>query len=180
MFMQEFPKMIIHYKIMDVVNRLLKIEFCSIIFYIFAKISYDMRKLLSMFFFSVCTMLACDTYNHPSIPYRKVDFTIYPNDVMYYKLNTYGGYEYFTGGVNGIVVYRLDEWTFHAYDRACPYDWDAHESWIKVHPNGIMLIDSVCGSVFNILDGNVISGPARWPLRKYNTRYDGQSLRVYG
>jgi hypothetical protein len=108
-----------------------------------------------------------------------VDFTIYPNDVMYYRLNTYGGYEYFTGGVSGIVVYRLDEWTFMAYDRSCTYDWEDNTSWIWVHPNGIMLIDSVCGSTYNILDGNVISGPAIWPLYSYKTRYDGVQLRVY-
>lgn len=122
---------------------------------------------------------ACHNTYHPTIPYKKVDFTIYPNDVMYYRLNTYGGYEYFTGGVGGIVVYRLDEWTFLAYDRSCSYDWEENSSWIWVHPNGIMLIDSLCGSTYNILDGNVISGPAIWPLYQYKTRYDGFRLRVY-
>ena len=121
----------------------------------------------------------CDPYNHPTIPYKKVDFTIYPNDVMYYRLNTYGGYEYFTGGIGGIVVFRLDEWTFKAYDRSCSYDWEEAGSWIWMHPNGIMLIDSLCGSTYNVLDGTVISGPAKWPLREYHTRYDGMKLRVY-
>lgn len=137
-------------------------------------------KKLALILMTFVMLLSCDNYNHPTIPYRKVDFTIYPNDVTYYKLNTYGGYEYFTGGVNGIIVYRLDEWTFYAYDRACSYDWTDNGSWIKMHPNGIMLIDSLCGSIFNILDGNVLSGPAHQPLRRYNTRYDGQRLRIYG
>lgn len=139
-----------------------------------------MRNFVIIALLSCIIMLSCDTYNHPTIPYRKVDFTIYPNDVMYYKLNTYGGYEYFTGGVNGIIVYRLDEWTFYAYDRACSFDWQEPGSWIKMHPNGIMLIDSLCGCTFNILDGNVLSGPAKSPLRRYNTRFDGQRLRIYG
>ena len=130
--------------------------------------------LVSMLF-----IMSCDDINHPTIPYKKVDFIIYPNDVMYYKLNTYGGYEYFTGGVNGIVVYRLDEWSFYAFDRACSYDWENPDSWLWVHPNGIRLIDSGCGSVFNILDGSVVSGPARYELRQYYTRYDGWQLRVY-
>ena len=128
---------------------------------------------------SLLLLMSCKDINHPTIPYKKVDFIIYPNDVMYYKLNTYGGYEYFTGGVNGIVVYRLDEWSFYAFDRACSYDWENPDSWLWVHPSGIMLIDSCCGSVFNILDGSVISGPARYPLRQYYTRYDGWQLRVY-
>ncbi len=123
--------------------------------------------------------IACNSTYHETIPYKKVDFTIYPNDVMYYKLNTYGGYEYFTGGVSGIVVYRLDEWTFKAYDRSCSHDWWDSGSWIWVDQSGIRLMDSLCGSVFNILDGTVLDGPAQLPLREYNTRYDGVRLRVY-
>ena len=137
------------------------------------------RFIVAVLLMSLLLLMSCDDINHPTIPYKKVDFTIYPNDVMYYKLNTYGGYEYFTGGVNGIVVYRLDEWSFYAFDRACSYDWENPDSWMWVHPNGIMLIDSCCGSVFNILDGTVVSGPARYPLRQYYTRYDGWQLRVY-
>lgn len=137
------------------------------------------RKAIIITLLLAVVFTACRNTPHPTIPYRKVDFTIYPNDVMYYRLNTYGGYEYFTGGVGGIVVYRLDEWTFMAYDRSCSYDWEENASRIWVHPNGIMLIDSLCGSTYNILDGNVISGPAIWPLYQYNTRYDGVQLRVY-
>ena len=124
-------------------------------------------------------LVGCDYRNSKNpIPYVKVDFTIYPNDVMYYRLNTYGGYEYFTGGVNGIIIYRLDEWTFFAYDRACSYDFEEPGSWLTVAPDGLRLVDSLCGSTFNILDGNVLSGPAKWPARKYNTYYDGMRLRV--
>ncbi len=123
-------------------------------------------------------LMGCTTYEHP-VPNVSVDFTIYPNDVMYYRLNAYGGYEYFKGGVNGIVVYRLDEWTFMAYDRACPYDFEEHESWLFVDSDGLRLVDTLCGSTYNILDGSVISGPSRWPARQYRTRYDGMRLRVY-
>jgi len=137
------------------------------------------RIVIVTLLMSMLLLMSCDNINHPTIPYKRVDFTIYPNDVMYYKLNTYGGYEYFTGGVNGVVVYRLDEWSFYAFDRACSFDWDNPDSWLWMHPNGIMLVDSCCGSVFNILDGSVISGPARYPLRQYYTRYDGWQLRVY-
>lgn len=138
-----------------------------------------MRKIALFALTLLVVFTSCKNTYHPTIPYKKVDFIIYPNDVMYYKLNTYGGYEYFTGGVGGIIVYRLDEWTFYAYDRCCSFDWEESDSWIWMHPNGIMLIDSLCGSTYNILDGNVISGPAQWPLRQYYTRYDGVSLRVY-
>ncbi|MBR4787162.1 MAG: hypothetical protein IK013_04715 [Bacteroidales bacterium] len=137
-----------------------------------------MKKLLVLVLL-LPFLSGCTYYNHPTIPNRPVDFTIYPNDVMYYRLNTYGGYEYFTGGVNGIIVYRLDEWTFLAYDRACSYDYEEPASWLFVAPDGLRLVDSLCGSTFNILDGSVLSGPAKWPARKYKTRYDGMKLRVY-
>ena len=138
-----------------------------------------MKKIVFVILLLTVVLFSCDTTYHETIPYKKVDITIYPNEAMYWRLNTYGGHEYFTGGVSGIVVYRLDEWSFYAYDRACSYDWEEPESWIWVHPNGIMLIDSLCGSTFNILDGSVISGPARWPLRQYYTRYDGYKLRIF-
>ena len=137
------------------------------------------RRLFATALLTALFFTACDGTYHQTIPYRKVDFTIYPNDAMYYRLNTYGGYEYFTGGISGIVVYRVDEWNFVAYDRSCSYDWEEDGSWLKMHPNNLMLIDSLCGSTYNILDGSVISGPAKWPLRLYRTSYDGYQLRVY-
>lgn len=138
-----------------------------------------MKKIIAILIGILPLLVCCDFYNHPTIPNAKVDFYIYPNDAMYYKLNTYGGYEYFTGGVNGIIIYRLDEWTFFAYDRACSFDWHEHDSWLWVAPDGLRLVDSLCGSTYNILDGNVLSGPAIYPARKYNTRFDGMRLRVY-
>ena len=86
---------------------------------------------------------------------------------------------YFTGGVNGIVVYRLSTDIFCAYDRACPYDWENSAAWIVVEESGLTLTDNHCGSQFNIIDGGVIRGPAQFPLKTYKTRYDGMILKVY-
>lgn len=121
----------------------------------------------------------CHGYEHPTIPEVKVNFTIYPNSVNYLDLNYIGGYMYFTGGVAGIIVYRLDYSTFCAYDRACPYDWEDRDAWIVVEESGLTLIDPHCGSRFNIIDGSVINGPSKHPLKTYKTRYDGMILRVY-
>lgn len=122
---------------------------------------------------------ACNGYEHETIPNVKVDFTIYPDNVNYQALNFAGGHEYLTGGVQGIIVYRVDQNTFVAYDRACPYDWEEHGSWLWVDNSGILITDSLCGSVFNILDGSVISGPSKYNLKFYKTMYDGRRLRVY-
>lgn len=121
----------------------------------------------------------CNGYEHETIPRVKVNFTIYPDDVNYLDLNHSGGYVYLTGGVAGIIVYRVDQTTFLAYDRACPYDWEDMDAWICVEESGLTLIDENCGSRFNILDGSVINGPAQFPLLNYKTSYDGRRLRVY-
>ena len=139
------------------------------------------RKFLFTAILMGLLFTTCDINYHQTIPYKKVDFTIYFDPLLpdYWPLMSYGGYVYVTGGVSGIIVYRVDEWNFVAYDRSCSFDWEEEGSWVKMHPNGIMLIDSMCGSLYNILDGSVIDGPAKWPLREYRTRFDGYQLRVY-
>jgi nitrite reductase/ring-hydroxylating ferredoxin subunit len=127
-----------------------------------------------------CLAASCEKpYNPIPRPVPPLDFSIYPNDVMYLNLNYYGGHEYFTGGVNGVVVYRLSEWEFTAFDRACPYDWDDSDApRVAVEDDGITLRCEKCKSLFQILDGSAIDGPAKYPLRQYYTRYDGMILRV--
>jgi nitrite reductase/ring-hydroxylating ferredoxin subunit len=124
-------------------------------------------------------LLGCGKYECNNFPRVSVSLPpIYPNDVMYYNLNWAGGHENFTGGVQGIVVFRVDDWSFTAFDRACPYDWDHEDSWIWVEPDGITLKCQLCHSMFSILDGGIISGPSECPLRQYFTRFDGMILRV--
>ncbi|MCL2167542.1 MAG: hypothetical protein FWH59_00270 [Lentimicrobiaceae bacterium] len=117
------------------------------------------------------------------MPKVYVNFSIYPNDVMYLDLNYDGGHMYFTGGVNrkGIVVYRIGELMgFSAFDRSCPYDWDdADAPRVSVENDGITLRCEKCSTLYNILDGSVITGSSKYPLRQYYTEYDGVRLRVH-
>ena len=122
---------------------------------------------------------SCVDPNPNPIPRVPVNFYINPDEVTYLNLNIIGGHEYLTGGVNGIVVYRLGNWEFTAFDRACSHDWDDPESRLWVEDDGITLRCQKCESLFKILDGDVITGPAKYPLRQYYTRYDGVRLRVY-
>ena len=142
--------------------------------------NFKFLKLKSLFLLGIFCCLAanCGKYEHP-IPKVRVDFYIYPDEVTYLNLNYIGGHEYLTGGVSGVVVYRLGNWEFTAFDRACPHDWDEDDSWIWVEPDGITLKCQKCNSLFKILDGAVISGPSKYPLKQYYTRYDGIRLRVH-
>ena len=140
----------------------------------------NIMKQLTRIFLGIllCLTVGCDGYDD-GMPRPPVNFYIYPNDAYYSDLHIYGGHMYFTGGISGVVVYRIGEWEFAAFDRACPYDWDHADSWIWVEDNGILLSCERCGSQFNILDGGIVTGPSRFPLRRYYTKFDGMILRVH-
>jgi nitrite reductase/ring-hydroxylating ferredoxin subunit len=134
----------------------------------------------TIFFFGLFLLLTgCNDYTHPTIPTRDVDFYIFLDDSRYQNLLNYGGYVYLTGGVNGLIVYRLNQETFMCYDRACPYDWQEADAWIWMNDDGLTLKCTKCGSIFNILDGTVVTGPAQYPLKYYRTAFDGFRLRIY-
>ena len=131
-------------------------------------------KHISIVFFLCFCFMACET-EITDIPYRDVNFTVSINST---NLIHTGGYEYFTGGISGIVIYRFDINTFYAYDRACPYDW---EDGGRVSVIDLMLYDSLCGSSFNLLNGYPYEGSkAEQPLRQYQTTLiDDFTLQVY-
>ncbi|MFZ4402043.1 MAG: hypothetical protein ACOYO1_18585 [Bacteroidales bacterium] len=130
---------------------------------------------LLLFYFS--SFFSCSKDENETIPYVYVNFSIQPNSTVYQKLNTVGGWEYITGGYNGIVVYRLSQDEFVAFDRACPYDYK-NSCRIVVESSFTTTIDSCCGSRFLLNDGSPFKGPASVSLKKYKTYYDGNSLRI--
>ena len=142
-------------------------------------------KKIALFFTIALICNACVEYIHETIPYVKVDFTISIGDPNYYMLNHDGGHVYLTGGVNGIIVYRLgiEYPIFKAYDRACPYDWEKQDSWLWYDPASLTIYDTCCGARFNIIDGTVVKFPDNGtnralPLKYYRATFDGRVLRI--
>lgn len=122
---------------------------------------------------------SCGKADHDTIPEVAVNISIDPNSTMYIELNSPGGLVYLTGGYKGILVYRLDNETFLAYDRACPYDPYIDTARITVDDSGLICSDtSSCGSQFLILDGSIFTGPATVGLKQYYTYYDGYLLTI--
>lgn len=123
-------------------------------------------------------LLSLSTCKTPedTIPYKRIHFNV---SIPSTDLINVGGYEYFTGGVSGIVVYRFDMNEFVAFDRACPYDWE-DGGRVSVVEGTFFLYDSLCGTTYEILTGTPFSGPGEAPLRKYNTFMEDEfTLRVY-
>jgi hypothetical protein len=114
-----------------------------------------------------------------NIAYQTVNITMYPNDPLYFKLQTAGGWVYINGGVNGIIVYRKTMTNtptdFIAIERTSTFLPDDPGARVKVQPDNFTLKDSISGSKWQIFDGGLISGPATQNLRIYNTIFDGNN-----
>lgn len=106
------------------------------------------------------------------VPYQTVNINIYPNDPLNFKIQSIGGWMYFTGGVNGIVVYRKTMQDFVAIERTSTYFPDNAGAAVKVQSDNFTLKDTVSGSKWQITDGTVLQGPASIALRQYSTFYD--------
>lgn len=121
-------------------------------------------------------LVSCgDETDRTEIPYIYVNFVIYPNTLHFIPE---GGYVYSSGGYKGLIIYRPLSDQFMVYERTCPYDPLEDDARVVVEDNGIIAVDSLCGSRFILTDGSPIEGPATIGLKQYRTRYDGYSLTV--
>lgn len=124
-------------------------------------------------------LAGCAKEDNPNeIPYVAVSFVILPNSTEYLELNGVGGWVYLTGGYRGIIVYRKSIDEFMAFERACPNDWEAADARIDVETSGITMVCPSCQSKFIVIDGTPFEGPSHYPMKQYQTQYDGAQLYV--
>ena len=116
--------------------------------------------------------------NHQTIPNVVVDIYVDVTSTIYMELSIVSGHTFLTGGYKGIVVYRLSESEFVAYDRACSYD-PTNSCRLVFEQNQLNLVDTCCGSKFIIIDGSVQNGPATMSLKQYKTTFDGTNLHIF-
>lgn len=128
-------------------------------------------------FISSCGKNENQQQNQGLIPNVPVDIWLQPNTIDYMPAGTWR-YEN-DQGYRGIIIYRLDQATFMAYERTCPFDPNEECARVDVDPSSFTLIDSCCMSRYNIIDGSPVSGPSPYALKQYFTEYDGNWLRVY-
>jgi nitrite reductase/ring-hydroxylating ferredoxin subunit len=137
------------------------------------------RKTILLFILPLTGILFSHCKNEQQgVPYVYVNLTVYVNDPQNIALTTIGGWKYFPGGYNGLLVYRKSQGEFMVYDRACPVHPDEAGTQIEVDSSNIILKDDVCGSQFLFSDGSTIGGPSVVPLTHYATTFDGTTLRV--
>ncbi|HEX7411951.1 MAG TPA: hypothetical protein VF298_07415 [Bacteroidales bacterium] len=136
------------------------------------RISFLLFPLVFLYIF----LVSCRKDSASSrVPYVYVNIQLYPNSIDFIPTS---GWVYVTGGNRGIIVYRMTENEFFAYDRTCPYDPENLAARVRIDPSGVIVVDTVCGSKYILTTGYPISGPSKSPLLQYRTSYDGEVLYI--
>jgi len=121
---------------------------------------------------------SCNDEENNNIPLTEVNIIIQINDPDYIRLQTVGGWEYISGGSRGIILFRLSQDQFRAFDRHCTFQPSNTCALVSVDPNNITASDDCCGSAFLLNDGSVSRPPANTALKQYRTSFDGTTLRI--
>ncbi len=118
-------------------------------------------------------LIGCNEANQHPIPNLPVNIYLNLSLPAYQELNNPGGWAYVNGGSKGIIVYRnFDQ--FVALDRHSTYSPDSACAIAEVDSINFFSINDPCSdSKYNILDGTVTQGPAKWGLKQYYTTWDG-------
>ena len=120
----------------------------------------------------------CDKNNNGIIPYVPVDVQININNPTYSGLTFVGGSAYVFGGSQGIVIYRNSQDQFSAFDRHSTY-LPENNCRVDIDQSLLQLEDQCSESLYLIIDGSVINGPATIPLQRYQTSFSDPILHIY-
>jgi len=143
-----------------------------------------LKKIITVAFI-VCVATMCRKDQNP-VPQVSVNFWIngIDSDPQYVALTAAFNAVTVTGGYksNGILIYRLkvsnDIDDFVAYDKTCPYEvstcvmnWSAKDQFYCTC--------GCCKSKYDLVDGYLVNGPAKFPPRKYSCDYSNGNLHIY-
>ena len=134
---------------------------------------------------------------NPDYPNAIINFTIYPNSLQYQELNYISGWLYLTSvpetTSRGLIVYRVSENEFLAYDRlppnypnACA---DEQGNTTRLVVDFPFVVDYCNNAYYNILNGQIVISEEQnmvpnfstelvYPLFQYHTNYDGNKLVI--
>ena len=118
----------------------------------------------------------CEKNEKHPLPNVDVDLYINLSYAENVALNTPGGSKIFNQGINGIIVFRIDNSTFGAYEITCPYESETMDCYVEV--NGVVARCPCCGSEYFLNDNSILKGPTKWPLKSYYTDFTGIVLLV--
>ena len=107
-----------------------------------------------------------------------IDTVINITDIKLMSLKTVG-YAYVRASGRGIILYKVSDTEYRAFDRSSSYKMAEVGCQLKVDASAFFMKDTCSGSRFDF-NGNVIKDPAICPLLLYSTSFiDGERVRIY-
>ncbi len=142
------------------------------------------RKTIAIFILTIGTLIqSCEPDMSddqiPFVPFSAITINLLLPE--YNAVRTDGGHKLIPsteGGVQGIILYRLNASTYYAYERNCSYHPNDACVTVEVDPSGLFMKEPCCGSSFSLSTGEPTGGPAWRPLRKYETILNGNELTI--
>jgi nitrite reductase/ring-hydroxylating ferredoxin subunit len=119
--------------------------------------------------------LNCKKDNTQPIPYISVNLTLSANELLAIPL---GSTKSYAGGNDSLYIYHADISSYNAYDRLCTNYPNDTSAVVTDVPGGATATCPRCKSKFELIFGSVIQGPAKYPLKQYQTNYYGGRLYV--
>jgi nitrite reductase/ring-hydroxylating ferredoxin subunit len=154
---------------------------------------FSKPALFFIVFSSTVAIISCSKVNNDIIPYAPVDFTIDLLDPEFANLSVIGisdtidastnnwGYRSAGYDGNGIIIYSGPD-VYYAYDRTCPHDFSVNGLSVRIRINQpAVAVCPKCGTQYALsVYGTPISGPGKYSLKNYKTRFDGERyIRVW-
>ena len=114
------------------------------------------------------------------VPNVAVSASIDVDNALYTALLNTGGWEYVTGGYDGLLVFcNSPTPTYLAFDRACPYDCETNsKAIIQVQAGNITAKCPVCGTTYSLYSGTVTKGPGSIALKQYSATYNDPYINI--
>lgn len=118
--------------------------------------------------------------NEDTYDYGYVNFNIDPESTEYFNLNSGNrGWEYFEGGMRGVVIFRKNYGEYICFERSCTAK-DCHGRLEVDESNNSIIYCPKCNSQYIYVDGSPIEGSSsNRLLYQYCTYYDYVNLWVY-
>lgn len=148
----------------------------------FLRLKNSYRLLIYVFLAGVF-VLACRKRQPPpvtNVPPAFVDITMLINEPLNFRIQVIGGWMYYQGGLNGLILYRKSQQEIITLERTSTADPNNPNARAKVQNDNFTCKDTISGSTWQIIDGTVINGPATLPLKQYPTSFDGNEIRIRG
>jgi nitrite reductase/ring-hydroxylating ferredoxin subunit len=136
-------------------------------------ISSKIRFFLFTLIISVILFSCKENTEENPVPSAYVNFSLYLNDPEYQELKIPGNFVFVRSGSVNVVIYRISNDEFVAFDRMCTYE--AKETCLVVSDSSSAIVKcSCCNSKFILVDGTPLANQsAVHSLRPYNVTYDG-------